>query len=282
MGRVLKQDYRNDTFYRSGRPERGPAWFDCGVLIKNDLSLSYRNRVIEDRLVVVFLLQGSGLYVDGDGRAHRVKAGDLVPHVPGRRHSMVPDENGGWVEFFMQVPAVFFRALSDMGHLPDDDGIRHPGVRKDLLAGIDDLMDAVRDADELDAPRLLNQAHGLLNDFYRPASEVVGEGSHQAAIEAVCEALSGVDGAEVDVSAMAEAYGLSYERLRKLFREKVGLPPGEYRIRRRIDRARTMIAERGLSNKAVAFELGYPDPFAFSKQFKKYVGMSPSAFRAHL
>ncbi|MEM9418347.1 MAG: AraC family transcriptional regulator [Planctomycetota bacterium] len=279
---MLQQDYQNEAFYRSGRLARGAAWIDCGVLVKDDSILGYRNRLIEDRLVVIFLLQGSGLYVDGDGRSHPVRAGDLVPHIPGRRHSMIPYESGGWVEFFMQVPAVFFHALSDMGHIPDDDGLRHPGVRKDLLAGIARLMDSMRNADELDAPRLLNQAHGLLNAFYKPAPEVAGEDSHQAVIEAVCEALSGEDAAAVDLPAMAEQYGLSYERLRKLFRDTVGLPPGEYRIRRRIDRARTMIAERGLSNKAVAFELGYPDPFAFSKQFKKYVGMSPSAFRAHL
>jgi len=282
MEQAKQNDYRSETFYRSQRSGRGPAWLDCGILVKPRPDDGYLRRVVKDRFIVIYLLRGSGLYIDGAGESYRLEPGDFVPHVPGRSHSMIPDSDGNWVEFFVQFPAVFFAALSDMGHIPRDDGKRHPGPRRDLRLAIDRLMDRARGAGELDAPELLNQAHGLLNKFYQSRPDPESTDPHREVIEIACEALSGSDAAAVDLSQIAEENGLSYERLRKLFRQSVGLPPGEYRIRRRIDRARTMIAENGLSNKAVAFALGYPDPFTFSKQFKKYVGMSPSAFRAHL
>lgn len=282
MAKKSPPNFRSETFFRSRRPGQGPDWIDCGILIKSGPEQGYRDRIQPERFVVIYVLRGSGSYIDGQGISHCVRAGDLIPHVPGSVHSVIPDDDGDWGEFFMQVPAVFFRALSEMDHLPNDDGVRHPGLRTDLALGIEELMDAVRRADEPDAPRLLNQAHALLNRFYRPPTELSGDPTHQAAIKAACDALSKPDAASVDIAALAEQHGLSYERLRKLFRQSVGLPPGEYRIRRRIDRARAMIAEQGLSNKAIAFALGYPDPFAFSKQFKKYVGMSPSEFRRHL
>jgi AraC-like DNA-binding protein len=73
--------------------------------------------------------------------------------------------------------------------------------------------------------------------------------------------------------------GLSYERFRKIFRQRQGLSPGDYRIRRRIDQAKALITQHRLSNKEIAYALGYADPFTFSKQFKQVVGMSPAVFR---
>ncbi|MEM6852975.1 MAG: helix-turn-helix domain-containing protein [Planctomycetota bacterium] len=282
MNEVLSNKIRSEAFFRSYRSGSGASWIDCGVLAKTGPRQGYRDRVVADRFVVIYVLRGQGLYIDGRCESHTLGPGDVVPHVPGRPHSIVPEPDGQWVEFFMQLPAVFFRALCDMGHLPDSDQTLQPGLRSDLTLGYQQLMDAAREADEPDAPRLLSQAHDLLLRFYRSEPSGGAAVTHQPAIEAACEALSGVDADHVDLSALAEEHGLSYERLRKLFRQSVGLPPGEYRIRRRIDRARAMIAERGQSNKAIAFALGYADPFAFSKQFKKYVGVSPSVFRRRL
>src|SRR5690606_2189614 len=68
---------------------------------------------------------------------------------------------------------------------------------------------------------------------------------------------------DVSVAQIAARLSLSYERFRKVFREHVGVPPGEYRIRRRIDAARALLAQGGLTNKEVAYRLGYVDPFTF-------------------
>jgi len=83
----------------------------------------------------------------------------------------------------------------------------------------------------------------------------------------------------LDIEQIAAGLDVSYERFRKLFRQRMGVSPGEYRIRRRIDQARSMLIQQRLSNKEIAYALGYADPFTFSKQFKRFVGMSPTVFR---
>jgi AraC-like DNA-binding protein len=72
---------------------------------------------------------------------------------------------------------------------------------------------------------------------------------------------------------------MSYSLFRKRFLERAGTSPGDYRIRRRIERAMALLTKEKLLVKEVAAQLGYPDEYAFSAQFKKVAGVSPTIFR---
>lgn len=71
----------------------------------------------------------------------------------------------------------------------------------------------------------------------------------------------------------------SKDHLIRLFRQHHGVTPGEFLIRARTDTARGLLAVSSLSVKQIASQLRYADAFAFSRQFKARVGLSPSAFR---
>jgi AraC-like DNA-binding protein len=73
---------------------------------------------------------------------------------------------------------------------------------------------------------------------------------------------------------------MGYESFRKEFRARMGVSPGDYRIRRRIDRARELLTSTTQSVKEIAYELGYPNPSVFSLQFKREVGRSPEHYRS--
>ncbi|MEM7627167.1 MAG: AraC family transcriptional regulator [Planctomycetota bacterium] len=251
-------------------------------MLKPDENQGYVERVSRDEFTLVYILRGQGIFTDQHGQRHRVEAGNLIPHVPGLRHSVVPEPDGLWAEFFVQTPSVFYFSLLEMGHLPSGDALRKPGLAAPLFEQIEVVMKAARDVKPWAAAALLARAHALIVELYRAVPRSRPADPDRVIIDAVCTALAGNLDTPVDLSALAAAHGISYERLRKKFRDRVGVPPGEFRIRRRIDRARALIAEEGCSNKAVAYQLGYPDPFTFSRQFKKYVGISPSAFRASL
>ncbi|NBH09636.1 helix-turn-helix transcriptional regulator, partial [Amycolatopsis sp. SID8362] len=76
--------------------------------------------------------------------------------------------------------------------------------------------------------------------------------------------------------------GVSRSTLAKRFAELVGEPPLTYLTRRRMTLAADLLRERdGVSVAAVAREVGYADPFAFSAAFKRVRGVNPSAVRKH-
>lgn len=74
-------------------------------------------------------------------------------------------------------------------------------------------------------------------------------------------------------------HACSRDHLIRLFKKHCGVTPGEFMIRTRIDHAKQLLKIPGTSVKQVALDLGYPDPYAFSKQFKARTGTAPGRFR---
>lgn len=78
---------------------------------------------------------------------------------------------------------------------------------------------------------------------------------------------------------LASECGVTPEHFSRAFRIRFGVSPQQFRVRARLDRARFLLAESGLSVAEVAERLGYSDPFSFSKQYKRFLGISPSRDR---
>lgn len=65
---------------------------------------------------------------------------------------------------------------------------------------------------------------------------------------------------------------------RRAFRDRMGMTPQKFRELKRMEFAVNRLA-MGVSVKEVAAELGYSDPYFFSRMFKRHIGASPSNFR---
>jgi AraC family transcriptional regulator of arabinose operon len=83
----------------------------------------------------------------------------------------------------------------------------------------------------------------------------------------------------IGVAELAALVNLSPSRFRHLFGAQTGLGPGQYLQRLRLRRARLLIERTFLSVKEVMALVGYNDPSHFSKDFRRYHGLSPSALR---
>lgn len=83
----------------------------------------------------------------------------------------------------------------------------------------------------------------------------------------------------VRVQDIAEYCGLDRSYLCKLFKNATNYTPQEYLIYTRMNKAKQLLKQNELSIQNIAYSVGYPDPFAFSKIFKKETGISPSTYR---
>ena len=84
-------------------------------------------------------------------------------------------------------------------------------------------------------------------------------------------------GAGVEEALASVPYNEVY--FRRAFRERIGMTPQKFRELKRMEFAISRL-DMGVSVKEVAAELGYSDPYFFSRMFKRHIGEPPSRFRA--
>lgn len=80
------------------------------------------------------------------------------------------------------------------------------------------------------------------------------------------------------VESVAQAVGMSYENFRKVFRAAMGCSPHQYLLDRRFDWA-CQLLRTGRTVSETAAAVGYDEPYTFSRQFHRHVGMPPSENR---
>ena len=84
---------------------------------------------------------------------------------------------------------------------------------------------------------------------------------------------------DIDVAAIAKTYGFTPNYFRTLFKRATRLTPYDYIQRKRIDKSKVKLDLTSDSVQDIAFQVGFNDPYYFSKVFKKNVGMTPSEYR---
>jgi len=79
---------------------------------------------------------------------------------------------------------------------------------------------------------------------------------------------------------MAAVVGLNPYHFAKQFKRAVGLPPHQYVIARRVERAKQLLQGSGeLTLAQVAGRAGFSDQSQFCQHFKRLVGVTPGQFR---
>lgn len=83
----------------------------------------------------------------------------------------------------------------------------------------------------------------------------------------------------VSLGDLAAAAGLTRMHFAAQFRAATGLPPHEYLLRRRIERAQEVLIKNDTALVEVALSVGFQTQSHFTTVFKRFVGQSPRAWR---
>ncbi|MBN9522906.1 helix-turn-helix transcriptional regulator [bacterium] len=101
-------------------------------------------------------------------------------------------------------------------------------------------------------------------------------GRLRAVVEYVEEHLDGTP----SLAEMAAVARLSPFHFARQFKTATGLPPHQYVIARRVERAKQLLSEGSMPSLAeVALHVGFSDQSQFARHFKRLVGVTPGQFR---
>lgn len=97
--------------------------------------------------------------------------------------------------------------------------------------------------------------------------------------KAVCDYMEANLHQDISLAELAAIAQLSPYHFCRAFKEAVGEPPHRYKMTRRIERAKTLLANPSLSISEIAGTVGYGSPSRFSALFRQITGHSPRAYR---
>ena len=236
--------------------------------------------------LLILTLAGGGIVQTAPGQFSRARAGDLAlyrPHAP-QWYGPDPESKSWtlvWVHF--QPRPHWLEWVKTLGeaapglHWIHLDAPAFFRVRRNLLA----MHRLARQA----AAGRRDHAMNRLEAALLACRDAVGMAAAPRRNPCVDKALAWLDrrlAVPVTVTEMAAAAGLSVSGFAHRFRAETGLAPLQYVDWRRMERAKELLLMTPLTVKEVAAELGFGDPFYFSRRFRRHTGLNPAAWRRQI
>lgn len=220
---------------------------------------------------LIYVLAGHGEYTDCENRRYKIHPGVFFQRLP-EIHA-VQIHSREYAEAYLSIPqeALLFLKAFQSGVLKAPKVVDF-GLVREIPLRFERLIREIRDTPE---PQLAGVALRIM-EFY---IEILGgsDSPEMKLIGKACLIMSADPSSKDRLELIAQKLCMGYSNFRRLFHEIIGLSPGDYRIRKRIELACELLST-GLSQKQVAFKLGYPDAQGFSRQFHRFMGISPGRF----
>lgn len=187
------------------------------------------------------------------------------------------------------LPRAALNNLADEANVPRVDDLRfRPGAGMSdetiLHLGLS-LLPALQTPDRVsrlftDHLSLALAAHcahtyGGMETLPRPLKGGLAPWQERRAKEMIAGDLTGA----TPLATIAEACGLSVSHFSRAFRKSTGMPPHEWLLRTRVERAITMLRGREGSMSEIARDCGFSDHSHFTRVFSRRVGMGPAEWR---
>ncbi len=228
--------------------------------------------------VLILTLAGSGT-IEVQGRRRNAMPGTLTwldtardyahgcePASPGWQYLWIGIHGFGLDRLFAQAGL----AAEPVTRLADPGGARRQ---------IEAILRQMAERGPHQAIRTSAAVAALLASLIADRRPLAGDGPREAPLDRALAALRPALARRWSMTDLAAAAGVSQSQLHRAFRAGTGLTPGAWLRRERINAAKPLLMDRGLSVQAVAEAIGYPDPFHFSRDFRALVGRSPRVFR---
>lgn len=237
---------------------------------------TYRRGDSEDSLLL-FSTKGTGEVVI-DGNVCELPEGSAV-YVNGRTSCRYRPKNRdwviGWVTFGCGIPACASMLFLGQAWCRMEGGRRDEHRRM-----LRELYDAV--TLDRSAPRASAILYGILAelDGVLHGSLTLRRSAGNPALERIIAYLNDHYTDDITLDQLCEAAGgLSEQYLCRLFKQSTGLRPMEYMLSRRVSAARVYLETTDLPISTVAARSGFHNTSYFYRSFRKFVGMSPLAYR---
>ena len=235
---------------------------------------------VRDHYLIHFVLAGTGTF-HSDGNIYPLERGQGFLICPGEVTFYQADKDTPWTYAWVGFHGTQARHLLSMGGLDQ----AHPifcAQDHDTMAQIFRRMIDATGLERSREIRLRGILYEFLSELIESAPGIVktnGRKRSESYVQKAMEYIALNYSQNLTVSQLARHLGLDRSYLCSLFKQIVKSSPQDFIIRFRIEKSRELMRDPRLSISDIARSVGYEHPLAFSKAFRREVGMAPSHYR---
>ncbi|MCE5200151.1 MAG: AraC family transcriptional regulator [Armatimonadota bacterium] len=239
-----------------------------------------------EMMEIVYLARGMQTYEQA-GERYVLRGNDIFISMPGEEHHTggYPQEKGilYWLQVKLPEAGEQFLTLSPEYAAPLVDQLRalpkqfFRGTRRCRQIFDDAILAWLQAPEPVRAVAITSRVVELLLEVIKCASSYspsVLPPDIRRIVDYIEEHLDET----TPVSALAKMVNLSTSRFKVKFKQVTGFPPAEYMLRRRVDRAKDLLRDSGMTVTDVAFALGFSSSQYFATVFKRFTRQSPTGY----
>ncbi len=238
----------------------------------------YIDRRNSDRAAVLLITGGSGMCEVG-GNRHMLQRGDVFTRGPG-------DWFAAWCDPAepLRLSILVFHGEDLVAGLQQAMGRTAAVLRPANMGELQTAFDLIYQPAMRRAPHWTELANSLLPGFLqllRSGSSALTLPASRAEDSARrCRAFIDEQYRSMSTTRQAaKACSLNYEHMSRLFRRFFDTSPHQYLLQRKMDHAAGLLLTTGLQVQEVGREVGYENPYLFSRAFKRVIGLAPNHYR---
>jgi len=237
---------------------------------------------------ICYLKKGEQVYTI-DGQDYLLKGNDVFITYPGERHGTGDNPEGKGMLYWMQVkiptaPNTFLgltrKEAKPLLHRLEHFPARHFRGSRKLQRLFENIVERYEGARTKPLDRLFIAA--ALIEWLLLVIEQSGHPEERKLtpdIEQVIRLMNQDLEENRSMDDYAAAIHLSSSRFKSKFKEQVGVPPGEYCLRCKIEEAKTRLKNSKTSITDIAYDLGFSSSQYFATTFRRFENQSPKAYR---
>lgn len=225
------------------------------------------------------VLRGSGTFIDHHDRRYTLKPGILFMRLPGLEQQSIYDEDSDYAECHISIDRFTSAELLQAALINTEQvccALPLSKANLQLIKSFYDLL-ARQDAQIYDGSLLL-QALALIDHWQRLSNDGIVQSPEAQKVKQACQIIVEHGLSSLALADVAAQLHISEVQLRRAFGRQLGMSPRTWYSRYRFGRACELLSELPVNE--VAERLGFCDPYSFSTQFKKHMGVSPSHYRS--
>lgn len=235
---------------------------------------------ILDNYQLIYISKGKGKYYMSPDEYIAITAGDMIIIPPYTWHSYLPDKKTGWQEYWIGMRGPNIDVRFNNGFFSADQLIYKVGLREDIIQLYKQAIELALSEHSTYQQAIAGIGNLILglaiySDRNRHfANDIMLKHIDQARVIMRENFLTGISPMEV-----AKQVNMGYSWFRKLFKEYTNVSPAQFMLELRMQKARNMLLNSSLSVKEISYNVGYEDATYFTALFKKYIGLTPMAYR---